>query len=84
MTKKERLQIRKRMISDSETRSLRRSARNASLNAQRTARVLDIPYTVIRDRIIYTVRKDQWTQTGKIDRIISEGSGLKKGSKLCL
>ena len=44
MTNRERKQIRKRVISASGHRSLRRSARRASLNAQRASRVLDIPY----------------------------------------
>lgn len=85
MTKKERLQIRKRMISDSlGTRSLRRSARKASLNAQRASRVLNIPYTIIQNGIIYEVYDHKKTEIGKVDKINLETRGLKRGSKLCL
>ncbi len=84
MTNRERKQIRKRIISASGHRSLRRTARRASYNAQRASRVLDIPYDVIKDGVIYTVLKDKWLEAGKIDKITSEKSGLRKGSKLCL
>ncbi len=84
MTNRERKQIRKRVISASGHRSLRRSARRASLNAQRASRVLDIPYTVLKSGIIYTVYKDKWIEAGKVDKIVSEKIGLRKGSKLCL
>ena len=84
MTNRERKQIRKRVISASGHRSLRRSARRASLNAQRASRVLDIPYTVLKSCIIYTVYKDKWIEAGKVDKIVSEKIGLRKGSKLCL
>lgn len=84
MTNRERKQIRKRIISASGHRSLRRTARRASLNAQRASRVLDIPYNVIKDGVIYTVLKDNWVAEGKVDKITSEKPGLRKGSKLCL
>lgn len=84
MTNRERKQIRKRVISASGHRSLRRSARRASLNAQRASRVLDIPYSVLKSGVIYTVHKDKWVEAGKVDKITSEKTGLRKGSKLCL
>lgn len=84
MTNRERKQIRKRIISASGHRSLRRTARRASLNAQRASRVLDIPYNVIKNGVIYTVLKDKWVAEGKVDKITSEKPGLRKGSKLCL
>lgn len=84
MTNRERLKIRKRMILTS-SRELRLSARKASLNAQRASRVLDIPYSVIKEGIIYTVHKDRHVQSGKLSkRITLEKVGLRKGSKLCL
>lgn len=84
MTNKERKQIRKRVISAYGNRSLKRSARRASLNAQRASRVLDIPYTIMKSGVIYTVHKDKWTEAGRVDKIASEKTGLRKGSKLCL
>lgn len=84
MTNRERIQIRKRLISASGHRSLRRTARRASLNAQRASRVLDIPYDVIKDGVIYTVVKNKWVEAGKVDKVASEKSGLRKGTKLCL
>lgn len=84
MTNRERLKIRKRMILTG-SRELRLSARKASLNAQRASRVLDIPYTVLQDGIIYTVHKDKQEVSGKILRKVTpEKTGLRKGTKLCL
>ena len=62
MTSREGKQIRKRVVSASGHRSLRRSARRAALNAQRASRVLDIPYTILKSGVIYTVHKDKWVE----------------------
>ena len=86
MNNRERMEIRKRVISASGHRSLRRSARRASFNAQRISRGLDIPYTVIKGGIIYTVYNDKWTETRRIDKkkVSSNTIRLRKGDKIFL
>lgn len=72
----------KKMTSSKE---LRLSARKASLNAQRTSRVLDIPYTIIQKGIIYTVHKNKQEVVGKVFRKVTPKiTELKKGTKLYL
>lgn len=72
------------LLAASQNRNLIRSARRASQNAQRISRALDIPYEIIKDGIIYSIKKDKAVQIGTIHKVKSNTPGLVKGSKICL
>jgi hypothetical protein len=67
-----------------ENRNLIRSARRASQNAQRISRALEIPYEIIKDGVIYSIKKEGAVKVGVVHKIKSNTSGLVKGSKICL
>ncbi|AZB30296.1 MULTISPECIES: hypothetical protein [Chryseobacterium] len=75
---------RTKRILQSTTRSLLRSARRASENSQRISRALGISYEVIRDGKIYRIEGDKTKEVGIISKVVSEKTGLKKGSKIHL
>ncbi|AZA54036.1 hypothetical protein [Chryseobacterium sp. G0201] len=70
--------------STNRNRSLLRSARRASENSQRISRALGISYEVIRDGKIYRIEGSTTTEIGNISKIVTEKTGLKKGSKIHL
>ncbi len=74
---------RKFLISNT-NRNLLRSARRASENSQRISRALGLSYEVIRNGKIYRIDGVSTTEIGVIDKIASEKTGLKKGSKIHL
>lgn len=65
-------------------RSLLRSARRASENSQRISRALGISYEVIRDGKIYRIEGSIIKEIGTISKVVSEKTGLVKGSKIHL
>lgn len=75
---------RTKRILQSTNRSLLRSARRASENSQRISRALGISYEVIRDGKIYRIEGSTTTEIGNISKIVTEKTGLRKGSKIHL
>lgn len=75
---------RKKRILQSTNIGLLQSARRASQNSQRISRALGISYEVIRDGKIYRIKGSTATEIGNISKIVTEKTGLKKGSKMHL
>lgn len=68
----------------SERRIVVRHAKNASSDAKRASKAMDIPYDIIKDGAIYKVYKNSMIKTAEIKKIKSYKSNLMKGSVICL
>ncbi|WP_080780204.1 hypothetical protein [Chryseobacterium phocaeense] len=65
-------------------RELASFALTASRNAKRSSIALDIPFEIIKDGAVYQFQKGKMIKTATLKKIISDKTGLTKGSKICL
>lgn len=59
-------------------------AKDASSDAKRSSKALDIPYDIIKDGAIFKVYDNNMIKTANLKKIDSNRSNLKKGSIICL
>ena len=78
-----RLNVKKRRKFN-ERRLVLKFAKDASSNAKRTSKALEIPYHIIKDGVIYDVYDNNTTMTSNLKKTNSNKSDLIKGSKICL
>lgn len=67
-----------------ERRIVVRFARDASSNAKRTSKALDISYDIIKNGSLYKVLDNNMIKVADIIKTPSNRSGLIKGSTICL
>ena len=65
-------------------RGLIQSAKEASADAKRSSKALNIPFDIIKNDGIYQVFDNSMIKTASILKIRSEKTGLTVGSKICL
>ena len=67
-----------------ERRIVIRFAKNASSNAKRSSKALEIPYDIIKNGAIYKVYDNRMIKTAVLKKTNLNKSGLTKGSVICL
>nr|WP_314492690.1 hypothetical protein [uncultured Chryseobacterium sp.] len=59
-------------------------AKNASSNAKRSSKALEISYDIIKNGAIFKIFENGMIKTANLKKIDSNRSNLKKGSVICL
>lgn len=67
-----------------ERRIVVRFARDASSNAKRSSKALEISYDIIKNRAFYKVYGGNMIKIAELKKTESHKSGLTKGSVICL